>query len=226
SRDWSSDVCSSDLEGDEQEIMNDVLRMLREYRSYNGENAMPNLSHLEQSNVPHLRVLGSVLSRLLQLVPASGEINPSSEEISAAINDARALMGSVETRTSNEADWLGGLVELRLDGLVTIRLGGLDTPRDIRVPIELLTIIPTGDEGYDDGPLGEEYDEDSEFGYDYDDDDDLSLDDELGYIDEVVEYEGGERLDDDGGEEAWATEDDEEDDDDDDEGGEDKSMKD
>ena len=107
--------------------------------------------------------------------------------------------------TSNnlsETDWFGEIVDLGLDGLLTVRLGALDDVRDMKVPIERVIVVPGADDTVGNGSLdsGEEQDsyttDSSASGMDYDSED---------VIEEIVEYEGGMRLDSDGGDEMWMT---------------------
>ena len=104
--------------------------------------------------------------------------------------------------------WFGEVVDLGLDGLLTIRLGALEKIRDVRVSIERVITVVNGD----DDSLMDDSLADSLEGWE----DEMSIDAEseaTSYMDsdealeEVVEYEGGARLDNDG-EEVWTTDDD------------------
>ncbi|KAF8458544.1 hypothetical protein BDZ91DRAFT_852138 [Kalaharituber pfeilii] len=97
-------------------------------------------------------------------------------------------------------EWFGEVVDLGLDGLVTVRLGALDQPRDVKLPIERLTVIlsePSDIDGWD-----SEDDESTDDDYDSQEDDDIWNDP---MIEESVVYEGGVRLDNDDGDDAWLT---------------------
>lgn len=101
---------------------------------------------------------------------------------------------------SGPTDWFGEIVDLGLDGLVTVRLGVLDEPKDVKLPIERLTVIfsePSDIDGWvsEDGSSDEDYDSEE-------DENDI-WDDPM--VEETVIYEGGERIHDDGGDEAWLT---------------------
>ena len=102
-------------------------------------------------------------------------------------------------------DWFGEVVDLGLDGLVTVRLGALEEPRDVRLPIEKLTVIfsdPADIDGWasdDEGSTDDDYDSQD------DDEDDEYQNWDYPMGEETVTYEGGERINDDGGDEAWFT---------------------
>ena len=101
---------------------------------------------------------------------------------------------------SGPTDWFGEVVDLGLDGLVTVRLGALDEPKDVKLPIERLTVIfsePADIDGWvsEDGTSDEDYDSEE-------DEKDI-WDNPM--VKETVIYEGGERIHDDGGDEAWST---------------------
>ncbi|EPS42780.1 hypothetical protein H072_3237 [Dactylellina haptotyla CBS 200.50] len=103
-------------------------------------------------------------------------------------------------------DWFGEVIDKGLDGLVTVRLGALPEVRNIRVPIERLTVVFDGEdfdedeEGLDDsidmGSVGDSSD-DSESDYSMEADD---------WISEQIFYEGGEPMET-GNEADWLTDD-------------------
>jgi len=111
------------------------------------------------------------------------------------------------SKSKHPIDWVGEIIALGLDGSNTIRLGGLQPCQDINISSDdILAFLDNGDEF----PhlLG---------------DDEMDLDSLLGSINsgwsddadrepilEVVEYEGGHRLDHDSDSENWESEDDEE----------------
>lgn len=174
---------------DDNPEINNIMQLVRGLRAMGGL-APDALAQFAQSDIPQMQVI----HRLLQLIPQGSDVDPTPEDIYRAVTESRNLMSG-----STREDWLGEIVDLNLDGLITVRLGALETPRDIKVPIEFLTIIPTEDEDFVGGPDG---------GDDYDS---MEESDEEA-IEEVV-YEGGMRVEDDGGEDAWATESEEGDDD-------------
>lgn len=98
-------------------------------------------------------------------------------------------------------DWVGEILDLGLDGMLTIRLCGLPYCEEIQVPWErVLTIVD--DEGALDFPMGaaeaamEDELEDEEY---------LSEGSVISATAEVIEYEGGRRIDNESGEEGWST---------------------
>lgn len=124
-----------------------------------------------------------------------------------SLNVPRSANASEHLDFMNEpTDWFGEVVDLGLDGLVTVRLGALEEPRDVRLPIERLTVIfsePADIDGWaseDEGSTDDDYDSQED---DDDDEEDQIWDDPMGQG--IVTYEGGERLNDDGGDEAWLT---------------------
>ena len=100
-------------------------------------------------------------------------------------------------------DWLGQIVDLRLDGLVTVRLGALEEVQDLILPIKRVFVL-LGADDYEGSE--EEYSQDNQMDYEDDFPIDPMLDEEI--IEESVEYEGGHRIDAEGGEEMWLTDDD------------------
>lgn len=102
----------------------------------------------------------------------------------------------------HDIDWFGEVVDLGTDGLLVVRLGASNEVRDIKVPIEKILVVVSGDDTSDFGSADaseeEVWDGDEESVRDYDSDD---------VIEETIEYEGGTRLDDDEGDEMWMTDD-------------------
>ncbi|KAF3918678.1 hypothetical protein AA313_de0206409 [Arthrobotrys entomopaga] len=102
-------------------------------------------------------------------------------------------------------EWFGEVVDKGLDGLVTVRLGALSEVKNIKVPIERLTVVFDGDDFGDDdeesldGSVGMESDDDSSEGSrsDYS----MEADD---WISEQIFYEGGEPMET-GNEADWLT---------------------
>ena len=97
--------------------------------------------------------------------------------------------------------WFGEIVDLGTDGLLTVRLGALDKVRDIKVSVErVITAIGGDHEGFGSDSDSEPTSDEDESDWSDSDSDDLKV------IEEVVEYEGGQRLDN-GGEDVWMTDD-------------------
>ncbi|KAF8421398.1 hypothetical protein EV426DRAFT_705713 [Tirmania nivea] len=124
-----------------------------------------------------------------------------------SLNVPRRANASEHLDFMNEpTDWFGEVVDLGLDGLVTVRLGALEEPRDVRLPIERLTVIfsePADIDGWasdDEGSTDDDYDSQEE---EEDDDEYQIWDDPMG--EEIVTYEDGERINNDGGDKAWLT---------------------
>ena len=125
-------------------------------------------------------------------------ISPSRPQVNGQSSNP-SLNGS---HLQGPVDWFGEIIDLGLDGLLTVRLGALEEVQDVRVPLERVVVVLGGD--------GDEPD---------DTDVDGSWDDEVsddsrssGYsseeaIEEIIEYEGGQRIDGDGGDEMWTTDD-------------------
>ena len=100
--------------------------------------------------------------------------------------------------------WFGEIVDLGLDGLITVRLGAAREVRDTRVSVDRIIVVVGGDDESHFEPSDSDSDKVDSW------DDSMSIDSTKGYssddvIEEVVEYEGGERLDADGGDEMWMT---------------------
>ncbi|KAF8456715.1 hypothetical protein BGX38DRAFT_1266455 [Terfezia claveryi] len=106
---------------------------------------------------------------------------------------------------SEPTDWFGEIVDLGLDGLVTVRLGALEEPRDVRLPIERLTVIfsESADiNGWDSDDEGST-DDDDDSQEDDEEDDEYQIRDDL-MEEETVAYE---RINDDEGDELTDSED-------------------
>ncbi|KAK6537691.1 hypothetical protein TWF694_011863 [Orbilia ellipsospora] len=103
------------------------------------------------------------------------------------------------------SEWFGEVIDKGLDGLVTVRLGALSDVKNIKVPIERLTVVFDGDDFEDDdeesldGSIDMESDDDSNegSGSDYS----MEADD---WISEQIFYEGGEPMET-GNEADWLT---------------------
>lgn len=102
-------------------------------------------------------------------------------------------------------DWFGEVVDLGLDGLVAVRLGALDGPRDVKLPIERLTVIFSEPADIDGWLSDDEESTDDEYDSQDDDDDEYGVWNHPVVLEEVTTYEGGERIQNDGGDEAWLT---------------------
>lgn len=125
-------------------------------------------------------------------------------------------MGGAEGKdsTDTDSDWIGQIVEMRLDGTFTVRLGASTPCRDRVVDADaILTII-------DDREYMEEF-HDHEHVHDHEHDlmdvdswagthSDWSDERNADPISESVEYEGGARLDNDSGDENWISDENEE----------------
>lgn len=159
---------------------------------------------LGTSNHPQFQAVSRMLTQFPLINNNSENTNPPTVAPRNANNEDPYL--------NQPLDWIGEVVDLGLDGLITVRLGALDEPKELRVPIERVHIIFTGEMDFD-GP-GDEDEEDEEYDSEGSgsDEDDFDDDDEIWKVDEVIDeqvyYQGGERIEDDGGEEAWSTDDD------------------
>ena len=114
-----------------------------------------------------------------------------------------------DTSFSQRNEWIGEVVDLCLDGEVVVRLGAASEVREVKVPVERVTVVApavTGDSDYSD-----ETDDDGDSYFS----DAMSMSNEEtnvetdqesgGNIDISVEYEGGEKFDDNDDEDMWAT---------------------
>lgn len=103
-------------------------------------------------------------------------------------------------RPGHGLDWVGQVVDIGVDGYLTVRLGASEDCRDLRLTHD--EILGTIDDEY----TGD--DEDEVLLADIPDgDDDYESESDESAIDEVVEYEGGHRIDQDSGDEMWLTDD-------------------
>ncbi|KAJ9257191.1 hypothetical protein DTO212C5_8916 [Paecilomyces variotii] len=101
-------------------------------------------------------------------------------------------------------DWIGHIISLDLDGTITVRLGALQDCRDVRVPLEKILLVLDGDAEPSNGPSVEALD-----GLDLRALDFYGLDGRT--IIQMIEYEGGQRLDGDSDDGLWETEEEEND---------------
>ena len=142
------------------------------------------LSHFRPWHLP------SVLEYLRgALAPVSEHVLPR-----APINSNRNRR---KDKVARSDDWVGEIVDLGLDGLVTVRLGATPECREIRVPLQMILMIvdsPAYDEVDDVGSALSEL---------LDDYEDWASDESP--IDEIIEYEGGQRLDNDSDDSMWST---------------------
>ena len=113
-------------------------------------------------------------------------------------------------KSPNIVDWLGEIVDIRVDGLITVRLGALDACQDVLVPHDQIIAVIDDLAGPSDPWAPDFMDTDD---LSYEDDYDGSLMGTPSPIAESVSYEGGERLDNDSGDDNWYSEEEEEDDD-------------
>ncbi|KAK6525566.1 hypothetical protein TWF281_010626 [Arthrobotrys megalospora] len=100
-------------------------------------------------------------------------------------------------------DWFGEVVDKGLDGLVTVRLGALERVKNIKVPIERLTVVFDGEDFGDEDDLDDSVDmgSGSESSGDSGSDYSMEADD---WISEQIFYEGGEPMEA-GNEADWLT---------------------
>ena len=107
-------------------------------------------------------------------------------------------------------DWIGEIVDIGLDGSLVVRFGGLKDCKDVIISQDKVLLIVDENAEYSDpiddsmdiDGMGAEYTQSRSEGSSVD----INSDEESA-IDEVVEYEGGERLDNDSGEDEWSTDD-------------------
>lgn len=136
---------------------------------------------------------------------ASGVLEPSIPASNNVSTEGTPLSSS-NTSLVQSVEWFGEVVDLGLDGLLTVRLGALSNVRDIKVPAERVIVLVGGD---DESSVGASDVDDDEVWSD----ESMSISSEREtydsdeVIDEVVEYEGGARLDADEGDEMWTTDD-------------------
>ncbi|MCJ1313729.1 hypothetical protein MMC25_007409 [Agyrium rufum] len=122
-----------------------------------------------------------------------------------------AIASNLNEQSRGDIDWFGTVVDLCLDGTLQVRLAAADPIRDIYVKPEKATLVSGGD---DDSLLGSEAMEDDSDDESLDSDDDSVIGSQESYdsedvIEEVVEYEGGTRLDDDETDAMWMTDEEE-----------------
>jgi ubiquitin-conjugating enzyme E2 O len=145
----------------------------------------------------------TTLSYLLQI---SSKILPALQEI------ARPFFATVSPRAPgvHKCDWIGEIVGLGIDGSVTVRLGGMKDCKDVVMTHEniLLTVDENIEFVHPDEAMAIDSDAEEISGSPWKDSLDGSVTDEESAIDEIVEYEGGERLDNESGEDEWSTDED------------------
>ena len=123
--------------------------------------------------------------------------------------------GEYMSYEGHDIDWLGEIVEVKLDGTMTVRLGAAPDVRDIQLPSERCIIVRN--DGYDQevsDSLAEEGEEEEEIlGWESDVISNSSSDNESlksnKTIDMQIEYEGGDRMDDEPNDDMWTTEEEE-----------------
>lgn len=177
-----------------------LVQMVEGIRGMVDGGLLSNLSAaLGSSAHPQLQAVSRMLSQFPGLMTGQ-------QEPAQATNQPPAA-SSADAYMDRPPNWIAEVVDLGLDGLITVRLGALETPIDMRVPIERLHIIFNEDMELD-GSEGEDgySDEDSEID-EYSDED--SDEEESEAIEERIIYEGGERMDN-GDDEDWLTDEEEE----------------
>ena len=105
---------------------------------------------------------------------------------------------------SQGIDWFGEIVDLGLDGLLTVRLGFLSEVKDIKVSIEQIIVMVGGDDESD-AELSLSEDDDPEAWEDSISSESNTESESEDVLEEVVEYEGGQRIDADDDEDMWMT---------------------
>jgi ubiquitin-conjugating enzyme E2 O len=169
----------------------------------------PEIQHSFPAIPPHMLAANppgpTTLSYLRQL---TSNILPALWEIARPFAD---LVANIPPRSSPVYDWIGEIVEIGLHGSLTVRLGSLKQCKDVILSQEDVLLIIDEDAEYSE-PIDDSMDVDAnEEGYTESRSDgssnDLIHDDEFA-IDEIIEYEGGERLDNESGEDEWSTDDD------------------
>lgn len=162
------------------------------------------------------RSLATGYQALLNYLRRSGRGGPSTEHGFGALEPSTPASNNVSIESipistsdislNQNVDWFGEIVDLGLDGLLTVRLGALSEVRDIKVPAERVIVLVGGD---DDSDIGGSDVADDEVWSDENSpissERDVHDTDEV--IEEVVEYEGGARLDADEGDDMWMTDD-------------------
>lgn len=173
-------------------IHRDIIHMFQTRHDFGtNEQGVNNISILSQlqDREPH-----RLLSRLQQV---------------ASLSLAREWLMSVPSTGSVDSyhyvDWVGEICELRADGKLVVRVNHDGQCEDVLLDHDQILLF------VDEQIWGMNYDDDP---MDLDDDSDTSSepsDASEEVIDEVVEYEGGERLDDDPDDENWASDEEEQD---------------
>ncbi|KAK6343244.1 hypothetical protein TWF730_010840 [Orbilia blumenaviensis] len=105
--------------------------------------------------------------------------------------------------TNTSSDWFGEVIDKGLDGLVTVRLGALEEIKNIKVPIERLTVVFDGEDFDDEDDLDDSVD----MGSDDDSSGDSGSDYSMGaddWISEQIFYPEGEPMET-GNEADWLT---------------------
>ncbi|KAL9120604.1 MAG: hypothetical protein Q9187_002841 [Circinaria calcarea] len=164
---------------------------------------------------PNTQLLATHSTLALQQASSNSAIVPAT--LQAMFGTATSALGnvissggqsirSIPNDGSAGITWFGEIVDLGLDGLITVRLGAAKEVRDIKVSIDRIIVIVGGDDESQFGAFSSDDEEEEPDSWD----DSMSIESSKGYtsddvIEEVVEYEGGERLDGDGGDEMWMT---------------------
>ncbi|MCJ1352534.1 MAG: hypothetical protein MMC33_002518 [Icmadophila ericetorum] len=156
---------------------------------------------------PNAQMLALHTATALDQASSNRNIVPAT--LQAMFGRAIGFFGFNPTELTNltppqDTDWFGEVIDLGVDGRLAVRLGASREVRDVKIPIEQIIVVVSGDDAsqigsHDDS--GEEWDDDDEGSNsmeNYDSDD---------VIEETIEYEGGTRLDNDEGDDAWMTDD-------------------
>ena len=114
------------------------------------------------------------------------------------------LQDEPDSYSSDRINWFGEVVGLDLDGQLVVRLGALSEPRDVKVSVERVIVVASGD----DMSVAESEDDEGDTASS---DEDVAMSDvsqdSMEAIETVIEYEGGNRRDADHDDEMWTTDD-------------------
>ncbi|KAK5084532.1 hypothetical protein LTR05_005610 [Lithohypha guttulata] len=133
-------------------------------------------------------------SALLEFMQHNAHLNILDAEITA-------ITETEHYKSHRSLDWVGEICELRTDGLVVVRVNTANEARDVLIEHDqILAFVDIQGLGFDynDDPMDVEDDDDSYASE--------TTDDSLEVLAELVEYEGGQRLDDDPGDDNWESE--------------------
>ncbi|KAL1857895.1 hypothetical protein Plec18167_001701 [Paecilomyces lecythidis] len=130
-----------------------------------------------------------------------------STEIDTTPLPARHSVRREDFPLNSPNDWIGHIVSLGLDGTIMVRLGALQDCRDVHVPLERILFVLDGEAESGNGPSVEGLDELYDAPLDL-----YGLDSRA--IFQMIEYEGGQRLDGDSDDGLWETEDEDDENDD------------